>query len=50
MTMLILLLIIPSFRNAFNFGPMRTRDWLVASVAGCVGVSWFELYKARTHR
>lgn len=48
--MLILLLSVPGLRDAFNFGPMRTRDWFVALVAGFIGVMWFEVYKARTHR
>jgi Ca2+-transporting ATPase len=41
------LLSVPRVRDAFNFGPMRGVDWLVALGAGFIGVGWFELYKVR---
>ncbi len=47
-TMLIVLLNVPGLRSAFHFGPLRPVDWLVACVAGCIGVTWFEVYKLRT--
>jgi len=43
--LLVVLLTVPGIRNAFNFGPMSLTDWLIALVAGFVGVSWFEVYK-----
>ncbi len=43
--LLVVLLTVPGIRNAFNFGPMSWREWLIALVAGFVGVSWFEVYK-----
>ena len=46
-TLLIVLLSVPRIRAAFNFGPMRPSDWLVAVVAGFIGVVWFEVYKGR---
>ena len=49
-TWLFVLLSVPRLRTAFNFGPMRPVDWLVAVVAGFIGVAWFEVYKARTAR
>ncbi len=47
---LVVLLSVRRLRTAFNFGPMRPVDWLVAVVAGFIGVAWFEVYKARTAR
>ncbi len=47
---LVVLLSVHRLRTAFNFGPMRPLDWLVAVVAGFIGVAWFEIYKARTSR
>jgi P-type Ca2+ transporter type 2C len=49
-TMLVVLLSVPGLRTAFHFGPLRPADWLVALVAGFVGVTWFEIYKVRTRR
>jgi Ca2+-transporting ATPase len=46
--LLVVLLTVPWLRDAFNFGPIRPVDWLVAVVAGFIGVVWFEAYKART--
>jgi Ca2+-transporting ATPase len=43
----IALLTVPALRDAFNFGPVRLIDWVVATLAGFAGVSWFELYKLR---
>ena len=48
--LLVVLLTVPSLRNAFHFGPMKPADWLVALVAGFLGVAWFEVYKARVRR
>ena len=49
-TMLVALLTIPVFRRAFDFGPIRPVDWLVALLAGFSGVAWFELYKLGSRR
>ncbi|MGE5758948.1 MAG: cation-translocating P-type ATPase [Gemmatimonadota bacterium] len=49
-TMLVVLLSVPGLRHAFGFGPMRPLEWLVAVVAGFIGVAWFEVYKARARR
>ena len=48
--LLVLLLSVPALREAFNLGPMRPWDWLVALIAGFLGVAWFEVYKAWTRR
>jgi Ca2+-transporting ATPase len=47
-TLLVVLLSVPGLRSAFHFGPMRPVDWLVALLAGFIGVAWFEVYKARS--
>jgi Ca2+-transporting ATPase len=49
-TMLVLLLNVPWFRQAFTFGAIRPVDWLMAAVAGFVGVAWFEAYKIHLRR
>ena len=49
LALLVLVLTVPGLRDAFNFGPMTPVEWLVAIVAGIVGVVWFEAYKVRTH-
>jgi P-type Ca2+ transporter type 2C len=48
--LLALLLTIPGLRDAFNFGPMKPVEWLVAIGAGLLGVAWFEAYKLRARR
>jgi Ca2+-transporting ATPase len=48
--LLVVLLSVPPLRDAFHFGPMRLWDWAVAFVAGCLGVAWFEAYKACSQR
>jgi len=45
-TLLVVFLTVPALRDAFNFGPMRLSEWVVAFVAGFLGVAWFEAYKA----
>lgn len=45
-SLLIVVLTLPGPRRAFNFGPITSRDWLIAVAAGCIGVVWFEIYKA----
>lgn len=47
---LVVLLSVRRLRVAFNFGPMRPIDWLVAVGAGFIGVAWFEVHKARQAR
>lgn len=47
-TLLVVLLNVPGFRSAFSFGAMRPTEWIVAPVAGFLGVAWFEGYKAWT--
>jgi Ca2+-transporting ATPase len=49
-SMVIVLLTIPVLRDAFSFGPLRPVDWIVAVLAGSASVTWFEVYKQRTHR
>jgi Ca2+-transporting ATPase len=44
--LLVVLLTVPPLRHAFHFGPMSALDWLVAIAGGCLGVVWFEIYKA----
>jgi Ca2+-transporting ATPase len=46
----VVLLTVPGLRDAFNFGPMEPWEWLVALVAGSLGVAWFEAYKLRVRR
>ena len=48
--LVVLLLTIPALRDAFNFGPLRPTDWVVATAAGFAGVGWFELHKTRLSR
>lgn len=43
--MLLLVLLVPGLRAAFNLGPIGLGDWAVAIVAGLAGVAWFEVYK-----
>lgn len=47
-TLLVVLLNVPGLRSAFSFGPMRPTEWVVAPIAGFLGVAWFEGYKAWT--
>ena len=49
-TLLVLILTVPALRDVFNFGPMKPSEWLTAVLAGLVGVTWFEAYKARARR
>jgi len=49
-TLLVAFLSVPWLRTAFHFGPIRPVDWVVAIVAGFVGVAWFEAYKAWARR
>jgi Ca2+-transporting ATPase len=49
-SMLVILLTVPWIRRAFAFGAIRPVDWLVAAIAGSIGVAWFEAYKARARR
>jgi Ca2+-transporting ATPase len=46
-TVLVVLLSVPGLRHAFSFGPMAPTEWLVALIAGLIGVAWFEIYKPR---
>lgn len=48
--LLVAVLTVPAFRVAFNFGAITLTDWLVAAVAGFIGVAWFEIYKATARR
>ncbi|HET7279999.1 MAG TPA: cation-translocating P-type ATPase [Dermatophilaceae bacterium] len=43
--LLVALLGLPWTREAFDLGAIRVLDWLVAVVAGFLGVLWFEAYK-----
>ena len=45
---LVVLLSVRQLREAFDFGPMQPVDWMVALVAGFIGVVWFEIYKVRS--
>ncbi len=49
-TMLIVVLTVPGVRDAFDFGPASPWQWLVALLAGIIGVLWFEIYKALARR
>jgi P-type Ca2+ transporter type 2C len=44
--LLIVLLSVPWLRDAFDLGGIALADWLIALVAGSIGVAWFEIYKA----
>ena len=46
----IVLLIGPTLRDAFNFGPLHSLDFVVATMAGFASVTWFEIYKRRVSR
>ncbi len=48
--LLFLLLTIPWLGQAFHMAPLTPSDWLVALVAGSIGVAWFEVYKVMAHR
>ena len=48
--MVAVLLSVPAARDAFGFGPLTPLDWLVAFVAGCAAVGWFEIYKRHRRR
>jgi len=47
---LVLILTVPVLRDAFSFGPVTPWEGLGAFAAGFIGVSWFEVYKARSRR
>ena len=49
-SLLIALLTVPWLRDAFHFGPMRARDWVVAVLVGVLSVAWFDATKVRPHR
>jgi Ca2+-transporting ATPase len=46
--LLVALVSVAPLQEAFGFGPMRPVDWLVALLAGFLGVAWFEVYKVVT--
>ena len=48
--LVVVLLTVPGLRDAFNFGPLPPTGWVVAVVAGLLGVAWFEIYKVITAR
>jgi Ca2+-transporting ATPase len=48
--LLVLLLTVPGLRHAFALGPVEPLDWVVAVMAGFLGVVWFEVYKLVTAR
>jgi len=50
MTMVIVLVAVPSLRDAFSFGPLHLLDWIVAVAAGFLSVTWFEIYKRQAAR
>jgi Ca2+-transporting ATPase len=47
--LVIVLLTVPALRDAFNFGPLRPTEWLVAVAGGGIAITWFELVKRRRH-
>lgn len=47
---LTVILAVPQVRDAFDLGPTTPRDWALAVGAAFLGVAWFEVYKALTHR
>ncbi|MBG6060121.1 magnesium-transporting ATPase (P-type) [Cryobacterium sp. MP_M3] len=44
-SLLLIVLLVPGLRDAFNLGPIGPGDWAVAFIAGFAGVAWFEVYK-----
>jgi Ca2+-transporting ATPase len=46
-TLLVVVLTVPSLRDAFRFGALGPVEWAVAVAGGLVGVGWFELYKIK---
>jgi Ca2+-transporting ATPase len=48
--LLVLMLVVPRLREAFNLGAVSLADALVAVGAGLLGVAWFEGYKAARRR
>jgi Ca2+-transporting ATPase len=48
--LLVAMLTVPGLRVAFNLGPITVADWLIAAVAGFIGVAWFEVYKTMARR
>jgi Ca2+-transporting ATPase len=46
---LVAMISVPGVRRTFDLGPMAAGDWVVAVVAGCVGLLWFEVYKSVGH-
>ena len=46
----VVLVSVPWLRRAFNLGALTLADWLIALVAGFIGVAWFEIYKAVARR
>lgn len=48
--LLAVLINVPWLRGAFDLGPMTPAQWLAAVSAACVGVAWFEVYKAAGKR
>jgi Ca2+-transporting ATPase len=47
-SLLVVMLSVPSVRAAFNLGPLSGAQWLVTVGAGVAGVLWFEVYKVVT--
>jgi Ca2+-transporting ATPase len=48
--LLAVLLLVPAVRDIFGLGVLAPTDWALALGAGCVGVVWFEIYKAARAR
>jgi Ca2+-transporting ATPase len=48
--LLVLLLTVAPLRDAFDLGPLRPGEWIMAIVAGFAGVAWFEVYKTWPRR
>jgi Ca2+-transporting ATPase len=48
--LLVVLITVPWLREAFRFGSLGVSEWVAALIAGVIGVTWFEVYKAWVRR
>jgi Ca2+-transporting ATPase len=47
---LTVMLAVPPVSDAFKFGRLAPLDWVIVPAAAFLGVAWFEVWKAVTHR
>ncbi len=50
LTLLVLVLYLPSLRDLFRFAPLHASDLALCFAAGLFSILWFELFKLITHR